>query len=134
MRKNYLILASAFGGLAVALGAFGAHGLETITTDEKILRGFQTAVQYQIYHALALLAVAALFSSFQQNWINRAGFCFITGIILFSGSLYLLTFLKIQESNATKFIGPLTPVGGFFFIAGWVCLLIAAVRKNGSVG
>lgn len=134
MHKRYLILASALGGLAIALGAFGAHGLERITSDEKILRGFQTGVQYQVYHSLALLAVASLYDKFQHNWINRAGFCFITGIILFSGSLYLLTFLKVQESEATRFAGPLTPLGGLFFIAGWVCLLVAAVRKDDSIG
>ena len=102
--------AAIFGGLAVALGAFGAHGLEGITKDEKILHGFQTGVQYQMYHALALL--------------------FIAGIFLFSGSLYLLTFLKIQESSSVKLVGPVTPLGGLFFIAGWLFLLVAAFKKQ----
>lgn len=130
MHKNYLIAAAIFGGLAVALGAFGAHGLESITTDEKILHGFQTGVQYQMYHALALLAIAMMVEKFQNKWIKWAGHCFITGIILFSGSLYLLTFLKIQENSAVKFVGPVTPLGGIFFIAGWLFLLVAAMKKK----
>ena len=130
MRRNYIITAAIFGGLAVAFGAFGAHGLERITTDEKILHSFQTGVQYQIYHALALLAVAILFENFSSHRFIWAANCFIAGIILFSGSLYLLTFLKIQGSNAVRFIGPITPVGGLFFIAGWLFLLLAAVKKK----
>jgi uncharacterized membrane protein YgdD (TMEM256/DUF423 family) len=130
MYKNYLIVAVFFGGLAVALGAFGAHGLESITTDEKIIHGFQTGVQYQMYHALALLAISMLYDKFQNKWIKWAGNCFIAGVILFSGSLYLLTFLKIQESNAVKMVGPVTPLGGIFFIAGWLILLATALKRN----
>lgn len=130
MHKNYLVAVAIFGGLAVALGAFGAHGLEKITNDEKVLNGFQTGVQYQMYHALALIAVAMLFDKLSANWIKWAGIFFITGIILFSGSLYLLTFFKLQESSAVKFVGPVTPLGGLFFIAGWLCILIAAIKKK----
>jgi uncharacterized membrane protein YgdD (TMEM256/DUF423 family) len=130
MHKNYIVAATVFGGLAVALGAFGAHGLERITADEKILHGFQTGVQYQMYHALALLAVGMLYDQLPINWMKWTGNCFITGIVLFSGSLYLLTFLKIQGSTAIKFTGPITPLGGLFFIAGWLCFLIAAVKKK----
>lgn len=130
MHKNYLVAGAIFGALAVALGAFGAHGLESITSDEKVLHGFQTGVQYQMYHALALLSVAILFEKLPANWMKWAGICFITGIILFSGSLYLLTFFKIQESSAVKFVGPVTPLGGLLFISGWLCLLIAAVKKK----
>lgn len=130
MHKNYLIAAAIFGGLAVALGAFGAHGLESITSDEKTLHGFQTGVQYQMYHALALIAVAMLFDKLPASWMKWAGICFITGVILFSGSLYLLTFFKIQGSSAVKFVGPVTPLGGLFFITGWLCLLIGALKKK----
>jgi uncharacterized membrane protein YgdD (TMEM256/DUF423 family) len=130
MHKNYLIVAAFFGGLAVALGAFGAHGLESITDDEKILHGFHTGVQYQMYHALALLAIAIIHEKIPGKWIKWAGSCFIAGIILFSGSLYLLTFLKVQDSSAVKIIGPVTPVGGIFFIAGWLFLLAAVIKKK----
>jgi uncharacterized membrane protein YgdD (TMEM256/DUF423 family) len=130
MHKNFLVAAAIFGALAVVLGAFAAHGLEKITTDEKILHGFQTAVQYQMYHALALLAVAIIFEKFSNQWIKWAGIGFIAGIILFSGSLYLLSFLKIKESDAVKFIGPITPLGGLSFIAGWLFLLTGVFKKK----
>lgn len=130
MHKNFLIAAAISGALAVVLGAFGAHSLEKITAVDKILHGFQTGVQYQMYHALALLAVATIFDKFSNRWIKWAGNCFIIGIILFSGSLYLLTFLKVQENNAVKFVGPVTPLGGIFFIAGWLFLLTGVLKKK----
>lgn len=130
MYKNLFITAAVFGGLAVAFGAFGAHGLESITADEKILHGFQTGVQYQMYHALALLAVAILYEKNRDKWFAWAGHCFIAGILLFSGSLYLLTFLKIQASSAVRWVGPVTPLGGIFFITGWLFLLIAGIKKK----
>jgi uncharacterized membrane protein YgdD (TMEM256/DUF423 family) len=130
MHKGFLIAAAIFGGLAVALGAFGAHGLEKLTTVAKRLHGFRTGVEYQMYHALALIAVAVLFEKIPGRWLKWAGNCFIAGVILFSGSLYLLTVLKIQESSAVKFVGPVTPIGGLFFIAGWLFLLLTAVRRK----
>ena len=134
MHKPFLVAGALFGGLAVVLGAFGAHGLEKITTDEKILHGFQTAVQYQIYHALALIAVAVIYKGMPMKIVRWAGNFFIIGIILFSGSLYLLTALKINESDLIKFIGPVTPIGGIFFIIGWLFLLIGAMKKRPSQG
>jgi uncharacterized membrane protein YgdD (TMEM256/DUF423 family) len=130
MHKNYLIAAAVFGGLAVAFGAFGAHSLENITADEKILHGFQTGVQYQMYHALALLGVAILYEKEKSKWMKWAGNFFIAGIILFSGSLYLLTFLEIQESSAIKIVGPITPLGGICFIAGWFFLLVTTLKRK----
>ena len=130
MHKKFLILAAIFGALAVALGAFGAHSLEKITTDEKLLHGFQTGVQYQMYHALALFVVGIVFEKFPDRLVKWSGNCFMTGIILFSGSLYLLTLLKVQENNAVKFVGPITPLGGIFFIAGWLFLLVGLVKKK----
>lgn len=130
MHKTYIAAAAVFGALAVISGAFGAHGLEKITTDEKVLHGFHTAVQYQMYHALALLAVALIYEKFPNRLIKLAANSFTTGIILFSGSLYLLTFLKMQDSSIIKFIGPVTPLGGLFFIAGWLFLLFGILRKK----
>ena len=83
-----------------------------------------------MYHALALLAVAILYDKLPVRLLNWAGAYFITGIVFFSGSLYLLTLFKIQESSAVKFLGPVTPLGGALFIAGWVCLLLAAVKNK----
>jgi uncharacterized membrane protein YgdD (TMEM256/DUF423 family) len=130
MYKSFLIAGAIFGGLGVALGAFGAHGLQSMTSDEKIIHGFQTGVQYQVYHALALLATAIIFEKFPGRFTRLAGNCFIIGIILFSGSLYALTLLKIQESNLTRIAGPVTPLGGVFFILGWIFLLITVVKKK----
>lgn len=130
MSRKYLINASLFGTLSVALGAFGAHALEQLTTDEKILRGFQTGVYYQMYHSLALLAVGILIQRHPNRWLKWAGICFITGILLFSGSLYFLTFLKIQGGMGIKLVGPITPLGGLFFIAGWLFLLLGVSRKD----
>lgn len=129
MSKKLIAIAAIFGGLAVMLGAFGAHGLERITTDVKILHGFQTGVQYQLYHSLVLLSIAFVYDKLPGSWIKWTSICFVTGIILFSGSLYLLTFFKIHESTAVKIAGPITPVGGLFFISGWICLLIGALKK-----
>jgi uncharacterized membrane protein YgdD (TMEM256/DUF423 family) len=130
MHKRFLIAGAIFGGLAVALGAFGAHGLEKLTSDEKILHGYETGVEYQVYHALALLVTGMLFEKLPNRWMRWAGNCFMTGVILFSGSLYLLTFLKIQGSTGLHIVGPITPLGGIFFIAGWAFMLAALVTKR----
>jgi len=130
MHKPSLVYAAIFGGLAVALGAFGAHGLEGLTSDANILHSFQTGVQYEMYHALALFGTGLLAAHWRNNWLIWASRCFVTGIILFSGSLYLITFLKIQGSTAIRFVGPITPLGGMFFIVGWLCLLVAVLRKG----
>ncbi len=130
MPKKFLAAGAVLAGLAVILGAFGAHGLEQLTTDQKILHGFQTATQYQFYHALALLATGLLAIHNADRWLKVAGYCFITGCILFSGSLYLLTFLNIQGSSMVRFVGPVTPLGGLFFIAAWLFMLLAILRAK----
>ena len=130
MHKKFLVAGAFFGALGVALGAFGAHGLQRLTQDEKILHSFQTGVQYQIYHALALLFVGLIYYKLPAKQLRWAGTCFITGILLFSGSLFLLTFLKINESGISKIVGPVTPVGGLFLIVGWLLLLISFLRKK----
>lgn len=132
MLRKFLIAGALCGGTGVALGAFGAHGLEKMTQDPKILHGFQTGVQYQLYHALALLAVALIYEKLPVKQLVWAGWCFVAGTVLFSGSLYGLTFLKINESGLVKAAGPVTPLGGVFFIAGWLLLLLAVIRKKPS--
>lgn len=129
MHKLYLIISSLFGAIAVVLGAFGAHGLKKIVPAETI-SAFQTGVQYQMYHTLALLAVAILFERFPTKWMRWAGGCFITGIILFSGSLYLLAALKAADKVDMEGIGIITPVGGIFFILGWLFIFIGVMKKN----
>ena len=130
MNRSLVIAGSLFAGLAVALGAFGAHGLESITSDEKILHGFQTGVQYQFYHALALI-ITGILSQKKSDWkIKWAGNFFLGGIILFSGSLYGITFCKAMELSVPKLLFPLTPLGGVFFICGWFVLLFATFNSD----
>jgi uncharacterized membrane protein YgdD (TMEM256/DUF423 family) len=130
MHKPFVAIAALLGGTGVALGAFGAHGLQKATSDEKIIHGFQTGVQYQICHALALLALVIIIEKMPGKLVTWSARFFIAGIIFFSGSLYLLTFLKIQNSDAVSIVGPVTPIGGLFFITGWILLLLAALKKN----
>ena len=123
MHKGFLRTAAILGLLAVTLGAFGAHGLKQIVPPEAITT-FETGVRYQFYHALALLATGMLFEKFPLRSIRYAGICFITGIVLFSGSLYALTLLQATSTVGLRGIGAITPFGGLFFIAGWLCLFL----------
>jgi len=129
MNKTYLITASLLGALAVALGAFGAHGLKRIVDAESVAT-FQTGVQYQVYHTFALLAAAILYERFPNKWIKWAGTCFIIGIVLFSGSLYLLTLLKAADQVGLRGVGIITPIGGMFFIAGWLFLFAGFMKGS----
>ena len=124
MHKGYLKTAALLGALSVALGAFGAHGLKQYVPAETVST-FETGVRYQFYHVFALLAVAMLYEKFSPKWLRNAAICFITGIVLFSGSLYFLTAMKATETVGLSGIGAITPMGGVFFIAGWLCLFRA---------
>src|ERR1700712_5882169 len=129
MHRWFLITASLIGALSVALGAFAAHTLKQIATPDTVAI-FETGVRYQFYHAFALLAVAILYEKYPGALLQWAGNCFQIGIVLFSGSLYLLTALKASESIGISKIGILTPFGGLFFIAGWILMVIAFIRKG----
>jgi len=132
MHKAYLVIAAVFGGLSVALGAFAAHGLQRLTTDATIIHSFQTGVQYQFYHSLVLLLVGFYYERVCSWTFKWAANFFIAGIILFSGSLYLITLLKIREVPYS-FLGPVTPVGGVFLIAGWSLLLTSFLQLKKNV-
>ena len=108
--------------LAVALGAFAAHGLRDLLTPER-LAVFQTGVQYQFYHALALLLTGLLGERATDVRNRAAGYLFLTGIALFSGSLYLLTLLDLP------LLGMVTPLGGAAFLAGWIALALHAASR-----
>lgn len=118
-------LAATIGALAVVLGAFGAHGLksrvEAGTLDPALLEAFKTGVQYHFYHALAMLAVGcaggALWQARGPGW---AVWLWLAGIVLFSGSLYVMTL------TGMRWLGAITPIGGVAFIAGWVALALSA--------
>ena len=122
MARIFLTIAAIFGGLSVAAGAFASHALKE-RLSERALEIFETGAKYQMYHALALLGVALLLSQEAQTPLIVAGFAFVTGIIIFSGSLYGLSFSGI------KWLGAITPLGGVAFLVGWGCLAIAAWIK-----
>ena len=128
MHKLFLSIGALLGALAVALGAFGAHGLKKIVPPETV-NTFQTGVQYQMYHALALIAVAIVFEKFSGRLMEWSGICFCIGILLFSGSLYLLTMLKATGKVGLEGIGMITPFGGLFFIAGWLLFFLSVIKK-----
>ena len=123
MLRVFLMLAAFFGFTGVALGAFAAHGLKGRFT-EQYLAIFHTGVTYQLVHTLALVGVALLATQLQSRLVTWAGVFFVLGIMLFSGSLYLLTL-----SGITK-LGMITPIGGLAFLAGWLCVGLAAWRLN----
>lgn len=123
--RPFLILASISGALAVILGAFGAHILKNNISPE-LMEAYKTGVQYQFYHTEALLVLAFLLHYHPSKMLKYAGWLFSAGILLFSGSLYVLALTGIKK------FGIVTPFGGLAFIAGWLCLLGYAWRLKAS--
>ncbi len=117
MHKGFLQTAAILGALAVALGAFGAHGLKKIVPPETVTT-FETGVRYQFYHVFASISCSYISWKFSGKNLQYAGICFIIGIILFSGSLYVLTALQATKTVGLRGIGAITPIGGIFFIIG----------------
>jgi uncharacterized membrane protein YgdD (TMEM256/DUF423 family) len=128
MHKRLIIIASVFGILAVILGAFGAHALKSLL-DPAGLEVWKTAVSYHFYHTLALLFVSILPAS-NSKVVNMAAWFFSLGIIFFSGSLYLISAKEILNITQLSVLGPLTPIGGLFFIMGWFSLITIAVKSK----
>ena len=120
MNKTFLLVGALAAFLAVALGAFGAHGLRNRLSPE-MLGVFETAVRYQMYHALALLLVSLMMGATGGWAIRAAGWAFTAGIVLFSGSLYLLAI------TGTSTFGAITPIGGLAFLVGWACVIVAGL-------
>ncbi len=127
MHKGFLQLAAMLGALSVGMGAFGAHALKKMVSEE-VVNIFETGVRYQFYHVFAIALVGILFSSFDNKWMLWAGYSFIIGIILFSGSLYLLTWFKGTDKTQLFWVGAFTPLGGVAFIAGWVCMFFGIYK------
>jgi len=121
--RLFLMAAACSGFLAVALGAFGAHGLRGLLS-EYLMGVYQTGVQYQFYHTLALLAVALLAGRTCSRCLIVAGWSFLVGILLFSGSLYVLAFTGIH------WLGAVTPLGGLAFLIGWASLACVAFKLS----
>ncbi|MDN5204973.1 DUF423 domain-containing protein [Fulvivirgaceae bacterium BMA10] len=122
MQKRTLIAASILGGLAVMIGAFGAHALKEMLEVSGRTETFETAVKYQFYHALTLLFIGLGKEKIESRFLNYAAISMITGTIIFSGSLYILCL------SGTTIWGAVTPVGGVLLIAGWVLMLLAIIK------
>lgn len=130
MYKRAMTAGALFAALAVIFGAFGAHTLkETFQMPQDQLAIFDTGVRYQFYHSLALLITGIAFSSFPARQLKLTTTFFITGIILFSGSLYAMTILRLSGMSLGP-VGVITPIGGLFFILGWIFLLSGIIKKQ----
>lgn len=125
MVRGFLVAGAVFAGLAVVFGAFGAHALADRLTPDR-LGVFETGVRYQMYHALALLAVAWIGAQVPSWQATGAGYLFVAGIVIFSGSLYLLVLTD------TPWLGAITPLGGVAFIVGWALLIWAVLQRRGT--
>ena len=123
MHRTFLKIGAAMGGISVLLGAFGAHQLKDYLSPE-VMATFQTGVTYQFYHSIAILLAGVLHKRYPNDWIVWAGRLFITGTILFSGSLYLLAMLKSIKDVGLQGFGLLTPLGGLLLVSGWLGLML----------
>lgn len=124
MNKNLIRTGAIFALLGVAIGAFGAHGLAAILEANGRSDTFETAVQYHLIHALAIFIPAILQQQFPKRWMQPAGYLFMAGILLFSGSLYGLAIFNLG------IMGAIAPLGGAAFIAGWGCIAWAAWHEG----
>ncbi|MBA4241178.1 MAG: DUF423 domain-containing protein [Sphingobacteriaceae bacterium] len=134
MNSKKLTFIGLLGAIAVALGALGAHFLKSklptgLITQEQLI-GFDTAVKYQMYHTLAMLALILLSKHTTHKFINWAYNCFFIGILMFSGSLYFLCTRNLFGAEWLKVLGPITPIGGLFFIAGWILIILVGFSSN----
>lgn len=118
-----MILGAIFMALAVLLGAFGAHGLKNVLSPD-MLAIYKTGVEYQFYHALGLLLIGVTSTKFDSKWIRWSAILLVTGIIIFSGSLYALAI------SGVKVLGAITPIGGLSFVAGWICMAVGIAKSK----
>lgn len=121
MSKVFVVMGAVLGGLSVAAGAFGAHALRA-QLEPRMLEAFETGARYQMYHALALFAAAWIYQQTQAPAAQVAGWAFVAGILLFSGSLYAMAF------TGARGLGAVTPIGGVAFMVGWAALAVAAMK------
>jgi uncharacterized membrane protein YgdD (TMEM256/DUF423 family) len=135
MAKKWLITGFFFASLAIILGAFAAHGLKDMISSGKIdlqgVQSFETGARYQMYHAFGLMICGILAKLFgDARFIKISAMLFVAGIILFSGSLYLLSTRNITGITNMNWLGPVTPLGGICFTAGWILLMVGMIRKK----
>lgn len=125
MHKFFLLAGTVLSGLSVAWGAFGAHALKKVLEQNQRLDVYETAVRYQFFHALALCLVGLLILQMPHKLLVPAGYSFLAGIIIFSGSLYTLSITNI------RWLGAITPIGGLAFMVGWLLLFLAIWNAKG---
>lgn len=125
MQKTFLLISAVSGALGVMIGAFGAHALGDMLEKTGRTATFETAVKYQMYHSLALLATGILLDRYASKWLEYAGWSYLGGIIIFSGSLYILCLTNVGKWGAV------TPIGGLAFIAAWLFLFLGVWKVNG---
>ena len=123
-QRTTLLAGIIFAGFAVAIGAFGAHSLRPLLEENARTETFELAVRYQFYHSFALVFCGVLMYHFPSRNLNRASLCFSIGIVIFSGSLYVLSL------SGLRVLGAITPLGGLLFIAGWLILYIGINAKR----
>lgn len=128
MYRPAIVAGALFAGLAVILGAFGAHALKAILQPDQLIT-FETGVRYQFYHAFALLTTGLLYAAVPTKQLRLATIFFIIGILFFSGSIYALVALKANGAVGLGGVGIITPIGGLFFILGWILVLLSAFKK-----
>jgi len=124
MTRKLLLIAALSGFIAVSIGAFGAHAWKVLLIENEGVDMFKTASQYHFIHTLALLAMVILSLKITSKYLQYASYAFALGIILFSGSLYLMALLQ------WTFLGPVTPIGGLLLLAGWFLIAIAAFKTK----
>jgi uncharacterized membrane protein YgdD (TMEM256/DUF423 family) len=128
MHRKFIAIGALLAGIAVVIGAFAAHSLKAILTVES-LAVFETGVRYQMYHAFAIIIAGILYKENNSKPLLLAGKLFFLGILLFSGSLYLLTAIKAMQANNFLWVGAVTPLGGVAFIIGWFLVCKTFWRK-----
>jgi uncharacterized membrane protein YgdD (TMEM256/DUF423 family) len=122
-QRETLLCAASFGCLGVIIGAFGAHAFKEALATTGRLDTFEIAVRYQFYHAIAMLGVGVLMSQITSKMMSYSSLFFCLGIVFFSGSLYALCV------TGEKILGAITPIGGIFFILGWIFLILGVIKK-----
>ena len=132
MHRSIQLRGIVFAAIAVILGAFGAHALKAVLPLDR-LQVFETGVRYQIIHSIALIVLSLNLTkyevaTFASKWMHRAALFMTIGIVLFSGSLYIISTSSILPFSVGPWMGPITPIGGLFFITGWVCWGVATYR------
>jgi uncharacterized membrane protein YgdD (TMEM256/DUF423 family) len=129
MKIRPTVWGTLLAGIAVLLGAFGAHFIKDKLPEPEDIKIFETAVQYQMYHSIALILIGMQLKSKPSKFLANAALSFVLGIIFFCGSLYLITIGKLSHGDLTWF-GPITPIGGIAFVTGWAMLFYHQITKR----